>query len=370
MSQRRDPPTHPSWTPAAMTTSWDDLLEGIDSPPAWERKRKEVKARFLELIRDSAAPTPPKELHLAVEREWEEDGFHLQYVSYQVEADERAHAYIGIPHGSVPLGGFPGVICLHGTMNWGARRTFGLKPEPDDPQADKGHAPGRDAALRLVKRNYAVISPEYFCCARRMPPEGPFDTTQFYRKHPNWSAVGKYVYDSRIALSVLAARADVNTERLGVTGHSLGGQGSIWLAAIDNRIKCSSPSCAASTFRENPTPLNWSRDHWYVYFPQLREVFLAGRRVQCDFHEMSALIAPRPQLERFALNDGANESQNHRVTMQLKLHELYRLLGHESAHAFLVFGDSHSVPDISQEVMLTWMDRWLKFAGEPTAARI
>src|SRR5690554_8193623 len=96
-----------------------------------------------------------------------------------------------------------------------------------------------------------------------MPPEGPFDTTQFYRKHPNWSAVGKYVYDSRIALSVLAARADVNTERLGVTGHSLGGQGSIWLAAIDNRIKCSSPSCAASTrSEERRVGKEWRTGGW------------------------------------------------------------------------------------------------------------
>lgn len=360
-------PSHPSWIPTPIQTSWDDLLDGIDSPEAWRQKRQAVKERFLDLIRDSAAPKPPQDIPIEVERRWDGGGFDIQYVSYPVEEDERAHAYIGIPSQAAPEGGFPGVVCLHGTTNWGARRTLGLPPEPDDPEAKK-ILPGLDYARQLVRRGYVVISPEHFCAAARMPEEGPFYTTDFYRKHPDWSAVGKYMHDSRIACSVLAARPDVNAERLGVTGHSLGGQGSIWLAAYDDRIRCSAPSCAGGSFRENPSPLGWSRDHWYIYFPQLRKEFLAGRKVQCDFHEMMSLIAPRPFLERFALNDGHTETQNHRTMLHLKLHELYRLLGAESAHAFLVFNDGHSMPDLSHAALLSWMDRWLKFDGNPLGA--
>ena len=80
---------------------------------------------------------------------------------------------------------------------------------------------------------------------------------------------------------------------------------------------------------------------------------------------MMALIAPRSLLERFALNDGDSTTQAHRVTLHLKLAELYRLLGSESAHAFLVFGDGHFIPDLSSDAMLSWMDRWLKHEGEP-----
>ena len=359
------PDPHPSWTPAHIQTSWDDLLEGIDSPEAWAEKRVAVKARFLELIRQSAAPEPPGDPALEVEREWDGGGFRIQYISYQVEADERAHAYVGIPEGSTPESGFPGVVCVHGTTNWGARRTLGLGPDPDDPQADKGGVEGKDYARQLVRRGHVTISPEHFCSATRAPEEGPYETAAFYRRHPDWSAVGKYIYDSRIACDVLAARSDVDSSRLGVTGHSLGGHGSIWLAAIDDRIKCAAPSCSGLTFRENPEPLHWSRDYWYIYFPQLREDFLAGRTVQCDFHEMMGLIAPRPLLERFALNDTDPTSQAHRVMLHLKVRELYRLLDAEPAHAFLVFGDGHYIPDLSSDSMLSWMDRWLKYDGEP-----
>ena len=353
-----------SWPTSGIRTSWDDLLEGIGSAEDWAAKRRDVRKRFLALLRDEAAPSPPGDIEVAVEREWDGGGFRILYVSYPVESDERAHAYLAIPGGPVPAGGFPGVVCLHGTTNWGARQTLGLPPEPGDPHGDRA-IEGKDFARQLVRRGYATISPEHFCCASRMPKAGPYETAEFYKRHPDWSAAGKYTYESRIACSVLAARREVDAGRLGVTGHSLGGHGSIWLAAYDERIRCAAPSCAGLTFRENPEPLHWSRDHWYIYFPQLRAEFLAGRTVACDFHEMMSLIAPRPLLERFALNDHDPAGQAHRVMLHLKLRELYRLLGAESAHAFLVFGDGHSIPDLSSDAMLSWMDRWLKHDGNP-----
>jgi len=358
---------HPSWTPTPLQTSWDDLLQGIDSPEAWKEKRRSVEERFLSLLRCEAAPELPEDFQLEVEREWDGRGFRIQYVSYQVEADERAHAYLGIPDSPGGDGGHPGVVVLHGTTNWGARRTLGLLPEPGDPHASKSME-GLDYARQLVRRGYVTISPEHFCSGARMPAEGPYETAAFYRRHPDWSAVGKYVHDSRIACSILAARSDVDDQRLGVTGHSLGGHGSIWLAACDDRIRCAAPSCSGPAFRENPEPLHWSRDYWYIYFPQLREELLAGHQVQCDFHEMMSLIAPRPLLERFALNDGDPTGQAHRATFHLKLQELYRLLDAEPAHAFLTFGDGHAIPDLSSVCMLSWMDRWLKHDGNPLGA--
>jgi len=56
--------TTPSWPPTAIESSWDDLLEGIDSADAWRAKREAVKARFLALIRDEAAPKPPSDSNL------------------------------------------------------------------------------------------------------------------------------------------------------------------------------------------------------------------------------------------------------------------------------------------------------------------
>ena len=350
--------------PTPIQTSWDDLLNGIDSPEKWHEKRKEMEARFRALLRDEAAPAPPEDPRVKVEKEWAADGFTVKIITYDVEADERARAYLALPDGPVPPGGFPGVICLQGTTNWGAQRTLGIPPSPDDPHAHKSMA-GLDDARNLVRNGYATLSPEHFCCASRLPEEGPFETAAFYRRHPDWSASGKATCENSIALSVLAAQPEVNPERIGATGHSLGGHGTIWLAAYDERVKCAVPSCPGGSFRENPQELIWSRDRWYIYFPQLREQMLRGEQIACDFHEMMALIAPRPCLELFALNDGDLRMNEHRVAMHLKLGELYHLLGCDAAHAFLTFGDGHSMPDLSRAAALTWMDRWLKYEGDP-----
>ena len=366
MSRSKAGETEDLWPVSPIPTSWDDLLEDIESPEAWAEKRKVIKQQFHDLMLNDAAPEPPSDPDVKVEKEIDRDGFRILYISYKVESDERAHAYLAIPDGTPPEGGYPGVVCLHGTTTWGARRTLGLPPEPGDPQADKAkRVRGMGYGEALVRRGYVTISPEHFCCAKRMPAEGPFETAAFYRKHPKWSAVGKYMHDSKIACSVLAARPEVDADRLGVTGHSLGGHGSVWLAACDERIRCASPSCGGGTFRENPLPLNWSREEWYVYLPQLREDILAGRRIVPDLHEIMASIAPRALLDRFALNDGLPLAQAHKVMLHVKVHEVYRLLGAEGAHAFYVFADGHSVTDQSRECLLSWMDRWLKYDGEP-----
>jgi dienelactone hydrolase len=347
-----------------IATSWDDLLQGVGTPREWEDKRGKVKQRFLALLRMEAAPEVPADLDVRVEKEWKADAFRVKYVSYRVESDERAHAYLAIPGGAVPAGGFPAVVCLQGTTTWGARRSLGILPEPDDPQKDKPWT-GLDDARNLARRGFVTVSPEHFCCASRMPAEGRFDTASFYRRHPRWTAAGKATYENSIAVTVLASQPEVNPDRIGATGFSLGGHGAIWLGAYDERVRCVVPGGAGGSFRENVNVLDWSRTKWYIYFPQLREQILAGRMPVCDWHEIRALIAPRPCLEILALNDGSFMMQEHIVTMHLKLGELYRILGAERAHAFLVHGDYHSMPDLSRAATLNWMERWLKYDGNP-----
>ena len=53
-------------------------------------------------------PEPPGDLRVEIERKWDGGGFRIHDISYQVEADERAHPYLAIPDGPVPDGGHPG----------------------------------------------------------------------------------------------------------------------------------------------------------------------------------------------------------------------------------------------------------------------
>ena len=152
----------------------------------------------------------------------------------------------------------------------------------------------------------------------------------------------------------------VDAERIGALGHSLGGHGTFFLAAYDDRIKASACNCGASFFRHNPRVTAWSRDRWYVYFKPLREGLLKGEMPAIDFHEIIALIAPRAFLDLSGLNDGNAATQRQRVLMLMKIMEIYELEKAPGNFGFYVHGRGHSVAHESRQLLYGWMDTHLK----------
>jgi pimeloyl-ACP methyl ester carboxylesterase len=340
------------YPPGDWHSSWDDVLSGVDSTKEWSERRKVLETKFLELIRDQHKPArPPLDLQLH-ESTVVDDRYERRLISYQVEQGERARAYLGIPLNLE--GKAPGVVALHGTFERGIEQAAGLVDNPEKAYLD-----------HLCRRGYVVIAPEHFVSGERVPPEGAYDTTRFHEKHPEWTAVGKFTYEHSIALDILAGLPEVDADRLGVMGHSLGGQGAIFLAAYDDRLKAAVSNCAASFFRHNPGVEHWARDHWYVYFKHIRPGLLKGELPPIDFHEIIAIVAPRAFLDVSALNDGEKEVQRQRVLMLSSLMDVWRLNKAERKFAFFVHGHGHSVPHESRELIYGWLDAQLK--GPPTA---
>ena len=327
-------------------SSWDDLTDGIQSREDWAQRKAKLKQRYLDLIRDSYKPPKPK-ADLQIHEEVEVEGIYKrQLISYAVEADERAYAYLGIP---LQLDGpAPAIVALHGTFAQGKQRVAGLVNNPDKAYLD-----------HLCRRGYVVIAPEHFVSGHRIPAKGAYETQAFYEKHPNWTAVGKFTYEHSIAIDVLQSLDEVDDERIGALGHSLGGQGTIFLAAYDDRIKAAASNCTAPFFRHNPEVESWARDHWYTYFGHIREGLLHGKLPPIDFHEIIALIAPRALLDLSALNDGHIPTQKQRLLMLMKVMEIYELEGVPENLGFYVHGRGHSVSHESRQLMYGWMDTHL-----------
>lgn len=342
-----DPPARRRSDPPVIHSSWDDLLAGVHSPEDWQARRRELRQRYLALIGDEQKPQKPP-LDLRVHEDKVVDGRYRRLrISYNVEADERAHAYLGIP---LELSGkAPAVVALHGTYAEGAKQAAGLIDNPDKAYLD-----------HLCCRGYVVIAPEHFVSGERVPPEGPYETGRFYRKHPQWTAVGKFTYEHSIAVDVLQSRAEVDRERIGAIGHSLGGHGAFFLAAYDERVQAAACNCGASFLRHNPDVEAWARDRWYVYLKPIRPGLLRGELPPIDFHEIIALIAPRAYLDVSALNDGNPLTQRQRVLMLMKIADVYELLGKADRFGFFVHGRGHSVPHESRELIYAFLDAHLK----------
>jgi len=333
-------------TPRVAST-WDDLLEGVTSTADWPERRASIQTRFLELLRDEARPPRPS-LDVYVEERVLVDGIYERWsITYPVGSDERAHAYLGIPvDARLPL---PGVVALHQTTPQGTLQITGQDEHLDQAFLDQ-----------LCRRGFAVLAPEHFVAGRRIPPEGPYETKRFYDKHPEWTAVGKSVFEHSIALDVLAGRPEVDEKRLGCVGHSLGGHGAYFLAAYDDRVRAAVGNCAAPCFRHNPEVESWARDAWYVYFAHLRPLILQRRPIPIDFHEILALIAPRALLDISGCNDGDVGCQRQRVLMLMKVAELYDLLGSPQQCAYFVHGFGHAVPLESRELIAGFLQRVLE----------
>lgn len=340
----------------AIRSSWDDLLAGVKTPEDWERHRVELRRRFLELIRDDFKPVRPP-LDVRVHETVDVEGrYRRLLVSYQVERDERAHAYLGIPHGL--RGKAPAVVALHGTTKLSIRQTAAVEGDPKKHDTDKAFLD------HLCRRGYVVIAPEHFVAGHRTPPEGAYDTTRFYEKHPEWTAVGKFTYEHSLAVDALLTREEADPERIGVFGHSLGGHGAYFLAAYDERLKATVGNCSAATFRHNPKADAWARDHWYVYLKPLRPTLLRGEPPPLDIHEIIALIAPRAYLDVSAWNDGIPATQRQRALMLLKIADVYDLVGKPENFAFYIHGRGHSVAHESRGLIYGFLDAHLKPAAE------
>lgn len=338
-------------------SSWDDLLRGIETEGDWKKKKQRLRQRFLELIRDDQKPEKPSP-DIQVHETTDVEGVYTRrLISYRVDEDERAHAYVGVPHQR--SGRLPAIAALHGTYEQGKDRAAGLVENPDKAWLD-----------HLARRGYVVIAPDHFVAGHRLPPEGAYETKRFYTRHPEWTAVGKSTFENTIALDVLESMEEVDAGRLGVLGHSLGGHGSLFLAAYDERIRAAVCHCGAGTFRHNPRAMEWARNYWYVYFRHLRPTLKAGILPPVDLHEIIALIAPRAFLDIYGMNDNDPLTQRQRTMMNMKITEVYEREGAPDRFGFYCHGQGHSVSYEGRSLMYVWMDKHLKPPGEIQTRRV
>ncbi|NLN18796.1 MAG: hypothetical protein GX162_05910 [Firmicutes bacterium] len=325
----------------------DGSLRQITSADEWALRRQQLEKTVAYFLGEAPDIEPPEPAFEILEEHTYPEYRHL-LIKYLVEPEEEVKAHLLVPPPERRQKG-AAVLCLHGTS-----------AAAKDTQIMDGEKPGRDFGRLFAREGFITLSPDHCCSGERQPPGfQPYDTTPFYERYPEWSMMGKAIWDGQRALDVLSVVPDVDPERLGVVGHSLGGYGSIFLSAFDERLKATISSCGLTSWEDNPKRLNWSRDHWYIHFPRLREYFLRDE-VPCDMHEFAALIAPRPFLNVSGMSDLMYSPTNENMPeIGWQLWQLYDLLGAGENFANFLFGAGHDVPEYSRALMVAWMKRWL-----------
>ncbi len=233
------------------------------------------------------------------------------------------------------------MLCLHQTTRIG-------KDEP----AGLGGRPTLHYAHELASRGYVCLVPDY-------PSFGdyPYDFRTAGREYASGSM--KAIWNNLRAVDLLETLPQVDPDRIGCIGHSLGGHNAIFTAVFDQRIGAVVSSCGFTAFHDyyEGKLAGWTSDR---YMPRIREVYGNDPdRVPFDFHELVAALAPRPFFANAPLGDGNFEVSGVKKVMAAAA-KVYKLRGAEEKLKPVYPDAAHDFPDAVRQEAYAWLDRWLK----------
>ncbi len=243
----------------------------VGSVDDWAIRRGHILANMQLVMGDPPPDSRRCALDVQVLEEVRTEGLVRRKITYMAEDGDRVPAYLFIPTGV--RGRLPGIVCLHQTTSVG-------KAEP----AGIDGLPNLHYALELAERGYVTIAPDY-------PGYGDYQFDAYANGYV--SATMKGIYNHSRAIDVLVSLPEVDGERIGCIGHSLGGHNTLFLAAFDERVDVAVTSCGFSSFRKyNSGDIGgWSHRG---YMPLIAELYGArAENMPFEFSELLGVIAPR-----------------------------------------------------------------------------
>jgi dienelactone hydrolase len=343
------------------------------SLPKWQtRARARVMDRLL-------YPTPPGKPQADVIGKSDHDGYTLERLTLHTTPDLRVPAFLLIPKNTkLPA---PGIVALHdhgGFYLWGKEKILAQPGEhPVLTAFRERYYSGRSIAVELVRQGYVVLVTDmYYWGERRLmyaaDPQGlrdrslaltQTDIDAFNRRSSqneqlvarslftagiSWP--GLMLWDDLRALEYLAQRPEVDAQRLGCAGLSVGGYRSFMLAALAPRIKA---AVAVG---------------WMTSFPkQIRRhvvntvgltFHVAGLLRDLDLPDLSALIAPRALMVINGSRDGLFHPDGVKDAFA-KIQACYTKAGSPQRQNCRMYDAPHEFNAQMQADAWEWLRKWI-----------
>ncbi|HZN37133.1 MAG TPA: dienelactone hydrolase family protein [Pirellulaceae bacterium] len=308
----------------------------VASLAAWKAQRDELRRWWLEFL----GPMPAKRKavpKLEILEEDQKDGVIRQLVRYVVEpADsmrpaEFTEAYLLKP--AKLAGKARGIAVFHSTVEYSIRQPAGLEGPPE-----------KHFGLRYAKQGCVCFCPRNYLWPKTNGIAAAAEAEKYLKRVPGSKGMTKMLYDALVAVDILAALPEVDPERIGSVGHSLGAKETLYLAAFDERVKAtvSSEGGVGTKFS------NWDAA-WYLGGTIKEPTFTHEQ------HELLALAAPRP-----FLLVGGNSADGDRgwpfIAAALPIYELY---GKPARLGQFNHGKGHAVPPEAEAKIEEWLMTYL-----------
>jgi len=265
-------------------------------------------------------------------------------VSYAVEPGERVAAWLFLPKGGRPPR--PAVLCHHAhalQYHVGKDGPAGLGGSYDAP-----------SALELARRGYVTLAPDALCFNERQDPSRRLKASAYEKFETGWRIAagmtlqGKYVWDARRALDYLESRPEVDGDRLGMVGHSLGGQQTLFTSAADGRIRAAVSSCGFSSLEA------LRRDRLNFVF----SLFVPGLARHGGMGAVLGLVAPRPFFVAAKTEDSLFPLDGIEATVAAG-RAAYAAAGAADRLEVFYEAGEHAFSETMRAAAYAWLDRWL-----------
>ncbi|MBX3400201.1 MAG: alpha/beta fold hydrolase [Gemmataceae bacterium] len=302
------------------------------------------RAALLKKMEQAMGPMPGKDrlvpLDVKVVSEEKLDGYVRRKITFAVEKGDRVPAWLLIPNGAKKN---PAALCLHQTINIGKDEPVGL-----------GKQESKQQALHLVKRGYVCLAPDYPSFG-----EYQYDFQPAFKAGLYQSGTMKAIWNNMRAVDLLQSLPEVDGERIGVIGHSLGGHNSLYTAAWDERLKVAVSSCGFNSFHKyyGGNLKGWTSDR---YMPRIASEYGNDpKRMPFDFDDVLLAICPRAVFAMSPLKD-ANFEVSGVKDVIAKAAPVYAKLGVPEKLKAVHPDAGHEWPEAERTAAYEFMDAMLK----------
>ncbi len=216
---------------------------------AWQKLARE---KLFELMMSGCKPQKVPLNPILIKREEVlGENYFLEELTINSLSDRKVHVWVAMQK-TTPKDGAPVILALHGHGGTAEQIVRG------EGLYWYGKA--------LAQKGYVVIS---------------LDLGQHELRNENWTLMGERVWDALVCIDYICTRPEINKDKIGTAGLSLGGESVMYVAALDERIKVAVSSGWLNTIE------NMKQGHCPCWnFPGLEENF--------DFSDIFSCVAPRP----------------------------------------------------------------------------
>jgi hypothetical protein len=301
-----------------------------DNVKEWELYRAQVKNEIIKkagVIINHKLPLNTKETASLPMK-----GYIIKNISFQVRPEIYATANLFIPSGNGP---FPAVINLHAHSG-----------RFDDNDQAVGHS--------LALNGYVVLSIDPWGAGERTSIHG---ITEYHGSNLGASfmnigesLLGVQISDNLRGVDLLSSLTYVDPQNIGATGASGGGNQTMWLAAVDERIKAAVPVVSVGTFESYVMRSNC-----------ICELLIDG----LTFTEEAGVLALANAI--MPCNHKQDDNPTFFTSEMLRSYNnarpVFKMAGHERNISYQLFDLPHGYLKEDREAMLGWFDLHLKGIG-------